>query len=105
MTSAVKHMARRKPGAPGTTAPAQPRNSQLREQFPPRPAQPWWPETAQDQEDTLRRLTLPPFTPAGDSARAGRRRGTAKILRWLASFPGCWPPAAARSARGREPAG
>ena len=86
--AAVKHMARRKPGTAGTTIPVQPRNSQLREQFPPRPAQPWWPETAQDQDETLRRLTSPPFTPAGDSARAGRRRGTAKVLRWLASFPG-----------------
>jgi hypothetical protein len=87
--TAVKHMARRKPGESPATAPAQHRrNSQLREQFPPRPAQPWWPETAQDQEAALRRLTSPPFTPEGGSARAARRRGTAKILRWLASFPG-----------------
>jgi integrase-like protein len=86
--TAVKHMARKKPGTAGTAIPAQPRNSQLREQFPPRAAQPWWPETAQDQEETLRRLTSPPFTPESDGARGCRRRGTAKILRWLASFPG-----------------
>ena len=89
MTSVAKHMARRKPGESPATAPEQHRrNSQLREQFPPRPAQPWWPETAQDQEAVLQRLTSPPFTPEGGSARAARRRGTAKILRWLASFPG-----------------
>ena len=86
--TAVKHMARKKPGTAGTAIPAQPRNSQLREQFPPRAARPWWPETAQDQEETLRRLTSPPFTPESDGARGCRRRGTAKILRWLASFPG-----------------
>ena len=86
--TAVKHMPRRKPGTAGTTVPVQQRNSRLREQFPPRPSQPWWPETAQGQEATLRRLTSPPFTPASDGARACRRRGTAKILRWLASFPG-----------------
>ncbi len=89
MTSVAKHMARRKPGESPATAPEQHRrNSQLREQFPPRPAQPWWPETAQDQAAVLQRLTSPPFTPEGGSARAARRRGTAKILRWLASFPG-----------------
>ena len=87
--TAVKHMARRKPGNRAATAPEQHRrNSQLREQFPPRPPQPWWPETAQDQEAVLQRLTSPPFTPEGGSARAARRRGTARILRWLASLPG-----------------
>jgi hypothetical protein len=89
MTSVAKHMARRKPGESPATAPERHRrNSQLREQFPPRPAQPWWPETAQDQEAVLRRLTSPPFTAEGESAQAARRRGTVKILRWLASFPG-----------------
>ena len=87
--TAVKHMARKRPGESPATAPEQHRrNSQLREQFPPRPAQPWWPETAQDEEAVLQRLTSPPFTPEGGSARAARRRGTGKILRWLASFPG-----------------
>jgi hypothetical protein len=45
MTAAVKHMARNKPGIAGG-APVQPRNSRLRERFPARPAQPWWPATA-----------------------------------------------------------
>ena len=87
MTAAVKHMARKKPGT-GRAVPAQPRNSQLRQRFPARPAQSWWPETAQGEEETLRRLTSPPFLPEVKATRAGRRRGTAKLLRWLSSFPG-----------------
>jgi hypothetical protein len=50
MTAVVKHTARSKPGTAGAAAPAPPRSSQLREKFPPRGAQPWWPATAQDQE-------------------------------------------------------
>jgi hypothetical protein len=88
MTSAVKHMARRKPGTAVTTIPAQPRNSQLREQFRPRAAQPWWPATAQGEEETLRRLTSPPFVAEAQGTQAARRRGTAKMLRWLSWFPG-----------------
>ncbi len=88
MTAAIKHMARKKPGTAAAAAPARPRNSQLRERFPARAAQAWWPETAQDHEETLRRLTSPPFLPAIKETRAGRRRGTAKMLRWLSSFPG-----------------
>jgi hypothetical protein len=87
MTAAVKHMARKKLGMDGAV-PAQPRNSQLRQRFPARPAQSWWPETAQGEEETLRRLTSPPFLPEVKATRAGRRRGTAKLLRWLSSFPG-----------------
>jgi hypothetical protein len=87
--TAVKHMARRKPGESPATVPEQHRrNSQLREQFPARPAQPWWPATAQDEQTVLQRLTSPPFAPEGNSARDARRRGTSKLLRWLASFPG-----------------
>src|SRR6266705_1593987 len=81
-------MARKKPGTAGAAAPAQPRNSQLRARFPPRPAQPWWPGTAPGEAETLRRLTSPPFLPEVQATRAGRRRGTAKLLRWLSSFPG-----------------
>ncbi len=88
MTAAVKHMARKQPEAAGTPTPAQPRNSQLRERFPARPAQAWWPCTAEGEEDTLRRLTSPPFLPEIKETRAGRRRGTAKMLRWLSSFTG-----------------
>ena len=36
----------------------------------------------------LRRLTSPPFLPEMKATQAGRRRGTAKLLRWLSSFPG-----------------
>jgi len=86
--TAVKHMARRKPGTAGPAVPPQPRNSQLREQFQPRPAQPWWPATARDEGDTLRRLTSPPFVAKVQESQAGRRRGTAKLLRWLSSCPG-----------------
>ena len=88
MTAVVKHMARNKPGTAGTATPAQPRNSQLRRQFPPRSVQEWWPATAQGEDEVLRRLTSPPFVPEMKATRAGRRRGTAKLLRWLSSFPG-----------------
>ena len=75
-------------GGHRTAAPAQPRNSQLRRQFPPRPAQERWPATAQGEDEVLRRLTSPPFLPEMKATQAGRRRGTAKLLRWLSSFPG-----------------
>ena len=88
MTAVVKHTARSKPGTAGNPAPPQPRNSQLREKFPPRAAQPWWPATAQDQAGVLRRLTSPPFAAGAQGTQAARRRGTAKLLRWLSSFPG-----------------
>jgi hypothetical protein len=88
MTAVVKHMARDKPGTAGTATPAQPRNSQLRRQFPPRSVREWWPARAQGEDEVLRRLTSPPFVPEMKATRAGRRRGTAKLLRWLSSFPG-----------------
>src|SRR5271169_1691190 len=66
----------------------QARNSQLRERFPARPAQAWWPDTGQTAEEMLRRLTCPPFACERKATRAGRRRGVTKLLRWLASFPG-----------------
>ena len=88
MTAIVKHMARSKAGTAGIATPAQPRNSQLRRQFPPRSVQELWPATAQGEDELLRRLTSPPFLPEMKSTQAGRRRGTAKMLRWLSSFPG-----------------
>src|SRR6266496_5010296 len=88
MTAVVKHTARNKPGTAGAATPAQPRNSQLRRQFPPRSVQEWWPATAQGEDEVLRRLTSPPFLPEVQATRAGRRRGTAKLLSWLSSFPG-----------------
>jgi len=68
--------------------PVQARNSQLRARFPARSAETWWPHTAQEHEETLRRLTSPPFLCERKATRAGRRRGVTKLLRWLASFPG-----------------
>src|SRR5215472_8048788 len=88
MTAIVKHMARSKAGTEGTATPAQPRNSQLRRQFPPRSVQERWPATAQGEDEVLRRLASPPFVPEMKATQAGRRRGTAKLLRWLSSFPG-----------------
>src|SRR6266436_7510347 len=88
MTAIVKHTIRSNQAAAGTAAPAQPRNSQLRRQFPPRPVQPAWPATARGEDEVLRRLTSPPFLPEMKATQAGRRRGTAKLLRWLSSFPG-----------------
>ncbi len=88
MTAIVKHMARSKAGTAGIATPAQPRNSQLRRQFSPRSVQELWPATAQGEDELLRRLTSPPFLPEMKSTQAGRRRGTAKLLRWLSSFPG-----------------
>jgi hypothetical protein len=89
VTAVVKHMARQPSAAvsPART-PVQARNSQLRARFPPRPAEAWWPHTAQEHEETLRRLTSPPFVCERKATRAGRRRGVTKLLRWLASFPG-----------------
>ena len=63
MTAVVKHTARGKAGTTGAATLAQPRNSELRRQFPPRPAREWWPATAQGEDEVLRRLTLPPFLP------------------------------------------
>ena len=88
MTAIVKHMVRSKQAAAGAAAPAQPRNSQLRRQFPPRPSQEQWPATAEGEDEVLGRLTSPPFLPEMKGTRAGRRRGTAKLLRWLSSLPG-----------------
>ena len=80
MTAGVKHMARHKPATTGTAIAAQPRNSQLRERFPTRPAQPWWPCIGAGEEETLRRLTSPPFlpqvTPRPPSARSGWPRAS-----------------------------
>ena len=89
MSAVVKHAARRPAliAAPATvTAPSG--GGQLRARFPARPAQPAWPFTVAGQEETLERLTSPPFVPAFKATRQMRRRGVVKLLRWLASFPG-----------------
>ena len=89
MTAVVKHMARTPAAAAGPArTPVQARNSQLRSRFPARPAQARWPDTGQPAEETLRRLTCPPFACEREATRAARRRGVTKLLRWLASLPG-----------------
>ncbi|MFG2631599.1 hypothetical protein [Streptomyces sp. NPDC048473] len=89
MTAAVKHATRRPVEVPNATAEqAQARNSQLRARFPARTAEPRWPHTTRPLEETLRRLTAPPFSPTSNGTRAGRRRGVTKLLRWLSSLPG-----------------
>ncbi len=74
--------------ANSTREQARARNSRLRERFPARPAQECWPETTHTVADTTLRLTSAPFVPDSTGARACRRRGVVKLLRWLASRPG-----------------
>jgi hypothetical protein len=85
----VKHKARTLPAvANATRAQAQARNSQLRAQFPARLTQVGWPETTRSLEETVRRLTSPPFLAPSHATRAGRRHGVIKLLRWLSTIPG-----------------
>lgn len=89
MTITTKHSTRRQPQAANATAEqAWARNNVLRERFPPRSAEARWLATAQSAEQVLRWLTSPPFLPAANATRAGRRRGVDKLLRWLSDFPG-----------------
>ncbi|MEV4449542.1 hypothetical protein [Streptomyces mirabilis] len=89
MTAVVKHVTRKPLEATNATAEqAQARNSYLRARFPARAEELWWSYTAQPLEETLRRLTAAPFDSAANGTRAGRRRGVAKLLRWLSSLPG-----------------
>lgn len=89
MTRAVKHM----PRTPASDTNAEDtrtraRNKQLRERFPPRPVPVSWPETTQTLQDTIARLTSPPFVAEAAATQAGRRRGVIKLLRWLSQLPG-----------------
>lgn len=89
MTSTVKHATRKPlPAVSAVAAEQRSRNRQLRNQFPPRPVQERWPETAAEAEQVQQRLTSGSFVAAADATRAGRRRGVAKLLRWLSTFPG-----------------
>jgi hypothetical protein len=89
VTAVVKHMARQpSEAADKARAPVQARNSQLRARFPARSAAACWPDTAQTLEQTMRRLARPPFLHQRQATQAARQRGAAKLLRWLASFPG-----------------
>ncbi len=89
MTASAKHVARKPLAvAVSTDGQARARNKLLRARFLPRPVERWWRHTAQPPQATLQRLTAPPFVPAVKATRAGRRRGVAKLLGWLSSFPG-----------------
>lgn len=89
MTATAKHTTRKPLAvANATVAQARARNTQLRERFPPRAAENWWPHSAQPAEEVQARLIARPFRPAANGTRAGRRRGVAKLLRWLSTFPG-----------------
>src|SRR6266540_3548431 len=89
VTASAKHVARKPLAvAVSTDGQARARNKLLRARFLPRPVERWWRHTAQPPQATLQRLTAPPFVPAVKATRAGRRRGVAKLLGWLSSFPG-----------------
>ena len=88
MTAIVKHTIRSNQAAAGTAAPARPRNSQLRRQFPPRPAQDMVAGHGPGPGRGAAAADLAAVPPGVQATRAGRRRGTAKLLRWLSSFPG-----------------
>jgi integrase len=89
MTSVVKHVTRRPLAAVTAIAAEQrARNMQLRNQFPPREVDGWWPETAASLEQVQHRLAGGAFVAAASGTRAGRRRGVDKLLRWLSSLPG-----------------
>ena len=85
----AKHVAR-KPLAVANSANAQAAGEEqpAAGAFPPRPTEPWWPSTAQTLEETLARLTSPPFVPEVAATRAWRRRGVTKLLGWLPRFRG-----------------
>jgi hypothetical protein len=88
MTITTKHSTRRQlQTANATVEQARAWNNVLRERLPPRAAEARWPVTAQLADEVLHRLTAPPFLPAANATRAGRRRGVAKLPRWLPSLP------------------
>jgi len=89
VTTSVKHATRKPlPAASTVAAEQRSRNRQLRNQFPPRPVEQWWPATAATADQVQHRLTSGPFVATADATRAGRRRGVAKLLDWLSTFPG-----------------
>src|SRR5215468_3280339 len=58
----------------------------LRRAFPPRPDETAWPASLLSAGQIITRIDAPPFRPANGSGY--RRQGTARILEWLAGFPG-----------------
>ena len=57
-----------------------------RRDFPRRPPQSLWPRSLLAAADVLALIDAPPFRPANGSGY--RRQGTARMLEWLAAFPG-----------------
>jgi len=74
--------------ANATDAQASGWNKQLRERFAARPAGPCWPRTDQTREDTIAWLTSAPFVSENKTTQGARRRGVAKLVDWLSTFPG-----------------
>jgi integrase-like protein len=89
VTTSVKHATRKPlPAVSAVAAEQRSRNRQLRNQFPPRSVEQWWPATAETADQVQHRLTSGLFVAAADATRAGRRRGVAKLLDWLSTFAG-----------------
>jgi len=61
-------------------------HADLRRAFPPRPDQTGWPASLLSADQIIARIDTPPFRPANGTGY--RRHGTARILQWLACFPG-----------------
>ena len=61
-------------------------HADLRRAFPPRPDETAWPASLLSAGQIIARIDAPPFRPANGSGY--RRHGTARILGWLAGFPG-----------------
>jgi hypothetical protein len=89
MTSVVKHVTRKAlPTVTAVAAEQRSRNLQLRNEFPPRTVDNWWPHTATSLQQVQHRLANGAFVAAASGTRAGPRRGVDKLLRWLLSLPG-----------------
>lgn len=89
MTATVKHSTRKPlPAVSAVAAEQRSRNRQLRNEFPPRPVEEWWPATAATADQVQDRLTSGPFVASASTTRADRRRGVVRLLRWLSTFPG-----------------
>jgi len=61
-------------------------HADLRRAFPPRPDETAWPASLLTGQQIIARIDAPPFRPVNGTGY--RRQGTAKILEWLAGFPG-----------------
>jgi integrase len=72
--------------APGVVTGADGGHADRRRDFPRRPEESSWPAGLLSVREIIARIDAPPFRPANGTGY--RRYGTAKILEWLASFPG-----------------